>query len=201
MRERAVAEKPLPIPVPIAWAVVALCVPYVALNTLFPGPVVSYSGGLVIAGLALALLLRAGATPSVCGLRILPLSRQGALLLLLLSAFIPAALLLGRGQPFSVLDDLIYAPASALSQELYFRSALFVALRSLLPGRFRAALVVQAACFAIWHIRAFTVVAALPALGVLFVTFLAGLLWGLQVARDRTILYAVVQHTLFLIVQ
>ena len=115
--------------------------------------------------------------------------------------FIPAALLAGRGQPFSALDDLVYAPASALGQELYFRAALLVALARLCAGRPRLAVVAQAALFALWHVRALLVVAPLPAFGALLLTFVAGLLWGAQVSRDRTVLWTVAEHALFLAVQ
>ena len=184
-----------------AWLVVALWLPYAVLNTLFPGPVLTYGLGLLISLLALALLLLGGVPLRDCFLRAEHLSWQSGVLLLALSIFIPAVLLLGRGQQFRLLDDLVYAPASALGQELFFRSALLVALQRLASGKLGAALALQAGCFALWHARAFTVVAVAPALGVLVVTFAAGLLWGVVVVRDRTLLYAAAQHTLFLMVQ
>ncbi|HKB46163.1 MAG TPA: hypothetical protein VKC57_00595, partial [Ktedonobacterales bacterium] len=113
---------------PAVWIVIALWAPYALVNTLFPGPLLTYSLGLLIALVALGLLWSAGVSPRACFLALAPPSRQGLVLLALLSTFIPTALLLGRGQPFNWLDDLVYAPASALGQELYFRSALLVAL-------------------------------------------------------------------------
>jgi membrane protease YdiL (CAAX protease family) len=110
-------------------------------------------------------------------------------------------LLLGHVQPLSWLDDLVYAPASAVGQELFFRSALLVALGRVWPGDARLALVGQALAFALWHVRAFRVAPLAPAVGVFVVTFVAGLLWGMQVRRDRTVLYAVLQHALFLAIQ
>ena len=194
-------QKPPAAATPAAWIVIALWAPYAVLNTLFPGPLLSYGLGVLIALLALAVLWSAGISPRTCFLTLAPPSRQGLVLLALLSAFVPAVLLLGRGQTFSWLDDLIYAPASALGQELYFRSALLVALGTVWRGDTRLALVGQALAFALWHVRAFRVAPHAPALGVLVLTFVAGLLWGLQVRRDRTVLYAVVQHTIFLAIQ
>ena len=190
----------LPIPI-AAWIVVGLAAPYILLNTLFPGPALSYTLGMALALLALFALLLAGITPQALGLRLALPSRQGALVLALLLVFIPGALLAGRAQPLGWLDDLVYAPASALAQELYFRAALLVALRQLARGNTRLALALQAALFALWHIRAFEVATIAQALAVLALTFLAGLLWGWQAQRDRTILYTFLQHTLFLIVQ
>src|SRR5262245_30033293 len=184
-----------------AWLVVALWVPYSALNTLFPGPALTYTLALLLAALALGLLLRSGDSAQTLSLQVAPPSRFGLLILLLMLVFVPGALLAGRVQPFSVLDDLVYAPISALSQELYFRAALLVALSRLGLGRARLAIVAQAALFALWHARAFLVVAPLLALGALLLTLVAGLLWGTQVSRDRTILWSFAEHTLFLMVQ
>jgi len=80
-------------------------------------------------------------------------------------------------------------------------SALFFALTRLCRGRAWPPLLMQAALFGLWHARAFRVVAAGPALGVLTLTFAAGLLWGIQAQRDRTVAYAAAQHALFLMVQ
>lgn len=181
--------------------VVALWAPYTALNTLFPGPLLTYSLGLILAGAALAMLRSGGVAPCDLGLCLARPSAAGLLALATLSLFIPLALSLGRGQPWQPLDDLVYAPASALGQELYFRAALLPALlgRRTIPSC--AAVPLQALLFALWHVRAFRVVAVAPAVAVLAGAFAAGAIWGWQVRRDRTILYAVAEHTLFLIVQ
>src|SRR5262249_37226871 len=103
------------------WLVLALWAPYAALNTLFPGPLLTYALGLLLAALALGVLLRSGESPQALYLRLALPSRLGVLILvLLLLVFIPGALLAGRGQAFSALDALVFAPASALGQELYF---------------------------------------------------------------------------------
>jgi Type II CAAX prenyl endopeptidase Rce1-like len=191
-----------PAATPAALIVIALWAPYVVLNTLFPAPLLTYGLGLLIALVALGLLWSAGVSPRACFLAVAPPSRRGLVLLALLSAFIPAVLLLGRGQPFDWLEDLVYAPVSALGQELYFRSALLVALgMAWRRGDVRTAPGGQALAFALWHVRAFRVMPLAPAVGVLVVTFVAGLLWGIQVRRDRTVLYAVLQHALFLAIQ
>ncbi|HEV2457075.1 MAG TPA: CPBP family intramembrane glutamic endopeptidase [Ktedonobacterales bacterium] len=183
------------------WLVVGLWAPYALLNTLFPGPALTYTLGMALALAALGVLWLAGVSPHDCFVRVGRLSPQGAALLALLACFIPIALLAGRGQPPSALDDLVYAPASAIAQELYFRAALLYALTRLCRDKTRAAVSLQALAFALWHARAFEVVPVLPALAVLAGTFAAGMFWGVQVRRDRTVLYAAAEHTLFLIVQ
>ncbi len=74
-------------------------------------------------------------------------------------------------------------------------------LLRLARGRARPAIALQAALFALWHARAFLVVGVAPALAALLVLFVGGVLWGWQVWRDRTLAYAALQHTIFLIVQ
>jgi hypothetical protein len=179
----------------------ALWVPYTVLNTLYPGPIVTYSLGLACAGLALGILRLAGMTREELFVRLAPLSGRGAAVLAALSLFVPLALLAGRGQPWNALDDLVYAPASGVAQELYFRSALLPVLLTLCPARPARCIALQALLFALWHVRAYRAVPAGPATGVLAVVFVGGLLWGWQVRHDRTVVYAAVQHTLFLILQ
>jgi membrane protease YdiL (CAAX protease family) len=116
-----------------------------------------------------------------------------------LSAYIPLALLAGFGQPWSWVTVLIYAPASAIGQEIYVRAALLSALTKLVPRRPWASVLLQATLYALWHARAFRVVPVAPALAVLAGTLVAGVLWGWEVHHDRTVIYAVAQHTLFLI--
>jgi membrane protease YdiL (CAAX protease family) len=185
----------LPAPWP-ACIVIVLWLPYTLLNLFFPGPTLTYSLGLIIALLALS-SLKLAHVPAVGIYPRIP-SRESMVALAVLTLFIPFALLIGRGQPWDWLGDLVYAPASALGQELYFRSALLTAFGSYGSRR---AILLQATLFALWHARAFRVVPAWEALLVLLGTFAAGALWGWQVRRDNTTFYAFIQHLLFLIVQ
>jgi hypothetical protein len=181
--------------------VVALWLPYTALNMLFPSPALTYSFGLVFATCALVTLRLAGFSRQELYLVTALPSRQGGALLLALMLFIPLALLAGRGQAWHPLDALVYAPLSGVAQELYFRSALLPVLLRRYPARPWLALSLQALAFALWHARAFRVAPPAQAIGALLLLCGAGLLWGWQVRRDGTVLYAAAQHTLFLIVQ
>jgi hypothetical protein len=191
--------RPVRLPRPFAaWSVIALWLPYAALNTIFPGPHVTYPLGLALAALGLLILRLSGLSLAECYVRVGTLSWRGALLLLLVLVILPAALLAGRIQPWRPLDGLVYAPVSALAQELYFRGGLLVALATVCRGRKRFALATQSALFGLWHLRAFLAVPVLPAAGIIVATAIAGLLWGLQAQRDRTMLYSAAEHTLIL---
>jgi membrane protease YdiL (CAAX protease family) len=178
--------------------VVALWIPYTLLNLIFPGPIATYTWGLALAGMALGLLWLAGIPPQYCFVRAGLASRQGARVLLALSIYVPIALVAVGGHPWNWIASLIYAPASAIAQELYFRAALLSSLIQLNPKRPVVAVLLQALLFALWHARAFEVVSIAPALAVLAAVFIAGALWGWQVRHDRTVIYAAVEHTLFL---
>jgi hypothetical protein len=181
------------------WAVsivIALWLPYMLLNLFFPGPALTYALGLVIALLALS-SLKLAHVPAVGIYPHIP-SRESVVALGILTLFIPFAVLIGRSQPWDWLGNMVYAPASALGQELYFRSALLTAVG---PRGSRRAILLQATLFALWHARAFRVVPTWEALLVLLGTFVAGILWGWQARRDNTTFYAFIQHLLFLIVQ
>ena len=189
------------LPFPLAAGVVfALAAPYTLLNTLFPGPVLTYACGLAIARVALGALWLAGIPLAACGVRVAPLSRQGALALGALLLYLPLALWLGASHPRDWVAKLVYVPASALGQELYFRGALLGALRQMGATRGgRWAVALQALAFALWHLRAFRVVGPGLALLVLGGTCAAGAVWGWQTRRDGTLLYATTQHLLFLL--
>ena len=94
---------------------------------------------------------------------------------------------------------LVYAPASGIAQELYFRSALLPGLERAFKRRGTVSLIAHAAIFVGFHVRTFLAISSLPpALIVALVLFLAGCGWGWQVQRDRTVVWAMLQHSLFL---
>jgi membrane protease YdiL (CAAX protease family) len=97
------------------------------------------------------------------------------------------------------LPALVYAPASGIAQELYFRSSLLPGFEKLFGHRRAVALVFHAIIFIAFHYRTYQVLPSLPiALLVTAVLFLAGCGWGWQVQRDRTVVWAILQHSLFL---
>ncbi len=152
--------------------------------------------------LGVAALLRAGMTREACYLRLGGLSRRGiavlaAVFVLALSAILPVMEWAG----WSWMAALVYAPAGGVAQELFFRAALLPAMETLLPGRPRLALVLHAALFGLWHIApAFVGAPAWAVIAVMLVPFLSGLGWGWQVRHDRTVVWAMVQHSLIWVI-
>ena len=97
------------------------------------------------------------------------------------------------------LPALVYAPASGIAQELYFRASLLPALERALRGKKTTAILLHSIIFVSYHFRTFQSVQLFP-IGILIATvlFSAGCGWAWQVQRDRTVLWAIGQHCLFL---
>jgi membrane protease YdiL (CAAX protease family) len=152
--------------------------------------------------LGLGVLLAAGLSRRECFLRVQPLSRRGLAALAAVFVFALAAILpLSVWQGWSWRAALLYAPASGISQELFFRSVLLPALLLVLKGRRALALVLHSVLFGLWHIGPlFLGAPPWAVLAVMFVPFLSGLGWGWQVLRDRTVLWAMIQHSLIWVV-
>lgn len=187
-------------------AVLLLWAGYTLLQILFVMGYVTEDGsavlGFVPGVLALGVLWAAGLSRQECFLTIKPLSWKGFGVLAALFVFALAAIL-----PFSVWQGwswtaaFVYAPASGISQELFFRAALLPALRMILKKRKRLALILHSALFGFWHMGPLFVGAPIWAvIAVMLVPFLSGLGWGWEVQHDQTIVWAMVQHSLIWVV-
>jgi len=179
---------------------------YTALQTLFVLGYVSEAWSAILGFapgvLGVGALLLAGGSRADCFLQFKRLSWAGFAVLAGIFVFALAAVL-----PFSVwqgwswLAALVYAPASGISQELFFRSSLLPAFRVAFPGRSGLALVLHSILFGLWHIGPlFLGAPPWAVVAVMFVPFLSGLGWGWQVKRDRTIVWAMLQHSLFWVI-
>jgi hypothetical protein len=144
-----------------------------------------------------SILLGAGLSPGQCYLRFRRLSWRGFWVLLAVMAFALAAILpVSVWQGWSWRAALIDAPASGVSQELFFRSALLPATGLIVKNRRRTALTLHAVLFGLWHIGPLFVGAPIWAvIAVMLVPFLSGLGWGWQVQHDRTVVWAMIQHS------
>jgi membrane protease YdiL (CAAX protease family) len=175
---------------------------YTAVYTILPDSLPSVLLQLAPGLLAVSVLFIAGLRPRDCFLRAGRLSLAGLLLLLALTLLLPLTLLSGRWAGWDWKAVLVYAPASAISQELFFRAALLPVLLMAFKDRAAAAIVSQALFFSAWHVP--KVIRSAPpagAIAVTLVTLLGGVIWGWQVYRDRTIVWATVHHAALLIVQ
>ena len=136
-----------------------------------------------------------------CNLRLRRPSRSGIIVLAVVTVLLLPILAPSSGfTGWRWLPALVYAPASGIAQELYFRASLLPGLQRAFKGRQTPALLAHALIFIGFHFRTFQ---ALPSIGIALVVavvlFLAGCGWGWQVQRDRTVVWAVLQHSLFLI--
>jgi membrane protease YdiL (CAAX protease family) len=177
-----------------------------ALQTLFvvgyvPEPWSAVLG--FVPGIAGVVALRAaGFSRGQLFLRVAPLSCGGLAILVAIFVFGLAAILpFGVWQGWNWTVALVYAPASGISQELFFRAVLLPALLLALQERPRLALILHAALFALWHIGPFFVGAPIwAAFAVVLVPFVCGIGWGWQVKQDGTVFWAMVQHSLIWVI-
>jgi membrane protease YdiL (CAAX protease family) len=152
--------------------------------------------------LAVGALLAAGFSRAELYLRVAPLSRRGlgvltAVFVLALSVLIPS----GAWQGWSWTAALVYAPASGVAQELFFRAALLPALLVLFDPQTRRALWAHAVLFSLWHIGPlFSGAPLFIVAAILGVTFVSGLGWGWQVQHDKTVIWAMIQHSLIWVI-
>jgi hypothetical protein len=151
--------------------------------------------------LSVMVLIRAGFSLEECYLRAAPISIGGLALLAGSLLLMPLVWFTGRWAGWRWLDALVYAPASGVSQELFFRAALLPVLLAAFKSRPFLGNLAHAALFALWHIpKAATTAPLGGVVGVVVVTFLCGILWGSQVRRDGTVLWLMGYHTMILVV-
>ena len=149
---------------------------------------------------SIAVLLASGSSRSDLYLRFGKLSRPGLIALAVTTILLLPILGSNTGWGgWKWLPALVYAPASGIAQELYFRSSLLPALERVLGGKKIPALLLHGLVFIGYHLRTFRSVPSLPvSLLIASVLFAAGCGWGWQVQKDRTVVWAMAQHSLFL---
>jgi membrane protease YdiL (CAAX protease family) len=152
--------------------------------------------------LAVAALLAAGLSRKDCYLRFAPLSWPGFWALAAVFVFALVSILpSGQWQGWHWAAALIYAPASGISQELFFRAGLLPACQIVFKGRPMVALMVHAVLFALWHIGPlFLGAPPWAVLAIMAVPFVCGIGWGWQVRHDGTVVWAMVQHSLIWVI-
>jgi len=179
----------------------AMAVVYTTLDVMQPREPVLSLLALAPGVVACASLLAAGVSPSDLRLRLAWPSFTGAAVLAGVTMLMVPVLASSTGYTgWRWVPALVYAPASGIAQELFFRSALLAALEHLVPHRPGVALVSQSAVFVAFHLRTLLSVSSLPiAFLVAAVILLGGCGWGWQVQRDRTIVWAIALHGLMLV--
>lgn len=150
--------------------------------------------------LSLGALSVAGFTRRECNLIIARLSKPGLFVLAGTSLLLLPILLSSSGAAgWNWLAGLVYAPASGIAQELYFRACLLPALLRLFHGRTWPALCVHSLIFVGYHLRTFRSITSIQlCIMVGAVLFLAGVGWGRQSQMDRTVAWTTLHHSVFL---
>jgi membrane protease YdiL (CAAX protease family) len=148
------------------------------------------------------ILLLSGLSREQCYLKFKAPSLYGILVLIGIFIFALAAVLpFGEYNGWDWRAALVLAPAGGIAQELFFRSALLPAVLVMVLRRPILGIVLHSVLFALWHIGPLFVGAPVWAVfAVMLVPFLCGIGWGWQVNRDRTVIWAMVQHSLFWVI-
>jgi membrane protease YdiL (CAAX protease family) len=152
--------------------------------------------------LGVTILLLIGIKREACFLVFHPLSRKGFVVLAVVFTFALSTMLpvmIWKGWSWKA--ALIMAPASGIAQELFFRSTLLPTFRQIFHQRPRLALILHSVLFAFWHIGPLFIGApAWAVIAVMAVPFLSGIGWGWQVVHDRTVIWAMIQHSLIWVI-
>jgi membrane protease YdiL (CAAX protease family) len=150
--------------------------------------------------ISIAALSASGLSRAELNLRFTRISLPGLLVLAAITVLM--LLILGSSTGWTGwhwLPGLVYAPASGIAQEIYFRGSLLPALERASRGKKVVAILLQSVLFVGYHFRTFRSVPSLPiAILVAAVLFTAGCGWAWQVQRDRTVFWTIAQHSLFL---
>lgn len=186
--------------------VILLWLAYTVLQTLsvmqYLSETLSAALGFIPGILGVGVLLAAGLSREDCYLRMAPLSGTGLAVLVAVFLFALAAILpFGVWTGWNWVAAFVYAPASGISQELFFRAALLPAMMVTFKKRPLLALLLHSVLFGLWHIGPLFIGAPLWAVvAIMLVPFLSGIGWGWQVQRDKTVVWAMVQHSLIWVI-
>ena len=186
--------------------VIALWVGYTVLQTMAVVGQVSEGWsaalGFLPGVIGVTVLLLSGMTREECFLVFRSISKAGFVVLVLVFVFALSSILpVMEWVGWSWKAALILAPASGIAQELFFRSTLLPTLRRVFIRRPGLALVLHAVLFGLWHIGPLFVGAPVWAvIAVMAVPFLSGIGWGWQVVHDRTVIWAMIQHSLIWVI-
>ncbi len=149
---------------------------------------------------AIIVLFAAGLTGKDCYLRSARLSWAGLAVLVAILIVAPAVILpfaQWRGWSWSA---ALVQGSGGVSQELFFRAALLPVLLAIFKTHPTLALILHSALFGLWHIAPLFMGAPLPiALAIMLVPFICGIGWGWQVKHDGTVIWAMAQHSLILV--
>ena len=189
-----------------AGIIVVLWAAYTVLQTLSVTGHIQQGWSVVMAFLpgilGVVTLISMGFDRQECFLVVKPLSRKGFFVLAAVFVFALASMLpVMTWQGWSWKSALVLAPAGGIAQELFFRSSLLPVMLYTFKERERMALVLHSVLFGLWHIGPLFIGAPIWAVVVvMLVPFLSGMGWGWQVIRDKTVIWAMIQHSLIWVI-
>ena len=163
---------------------------------------ISAALGFIPGILGVTILLALGLKREDCFLVFNPISGKGLVVLAVVFVFALSAMLpVMVWQGWSWKAALILAPAGGIAQELFFRSTLLPTLRQVFRRNPKSALILHSVLFGLWHIGPLFLGAPVWAvIAVMAVPFISGIGWGWQVVKDRTVLWAMIQHSLIWVI-
>jgi membrane protease YdiL (CAAX protease family) len=184
--------------------VLLMGVGYTLLDVLQPPETIYAILSFIPGLLSFTMIILARLHPNVIESYLIPrkLSLRGAIALVVVAVCLLPILLSTSGKVgWHLIPALVYAPASGLAQELYFRASLLPAMEGLLQKRNTTAIGLHSLVFVAFHLRTFPSIGSNPIMAVVvIVLFVAGFAWGYQVQRDRTTIWAIALHSSFLVI-
>jgi membrane protease YdiL (CAAX protease family) len=196
---------PFAIPRWLAIAIVLLMgAAYTLLDVLQPSEpiytILSFMPGL----LSFTVIILGRLHPNVIESYLIPrkLSLRGGIALVVVALCLLPILLSPSGKVgWHWIPALVYAPASGIAQELYFRASLLPAMEGLLQKKKFAAIGLHSLVFVAFHLRTFLSIGPNSIMAaVVIVLFVAGFAWGYHAQRDRTTIWAIALHSSFLVI-
>ena len=146
----------------------------------------------------IGILIWAGFRRQDCYLRVASISKKAIVLFAAYSLVIISVVSFGHPFKWNWAAIFVYAPLTGIAQELFFRSALLPVLTRILSTTPFVAVSLQAILFGLWHApKAFITVPSWISIILPLVTFGGGLLWGWQVQRDKTVVWAMGFHVAY----
>jgi len=129
-----------------------------------------------------------------------PPSKKGGLALIATFLVLIPMIITSHWRGWNLYYSLIEAPISGITQELFFRATLLPFCMEKFKGNNRRGILVHSILFSVWHIGVFWTAPIIAGIFVCLVPFFAGLVWGWEAQRDKTIFWTILTHTFILII-
>jgi len=133
-------------------------------------------------------------------LRFRHLSKEGGIVLSLTFLVLIPMIMTSQWRGWDWYYTFIEAPISGITQELFFRAVLLPVCLKIFQEKIKLGIIFHSVLFSLWHIGVFWTAPIGAAIFVCLVPFVAGLAWGWEAQRDKTIIWTILVHTLILVI-